>query len=55
MALKKLLLEFDSNKDGVLTLEELRRLGRDFSIPYGEVCLNFKLTRYLSKNQPCQI
>ncbi|KAL5107808.1 Retinal guanylyl cyclase 2 [Taenia crassiceps] len=36
MAMKQLLLEFDSNKDGVLTLVELRRMSRDLCIPYEE-------------------
>ncbi len=36
----KLLSEFDSNKDGKLTLLEMRQLGRDLCIPYGEVRLH---------------
>ncbi|KAL5970679.1 16 kDa calcium-binding protein [Taenia solium] len=36
MAMKQLLLEFDSNKDGVLTLAELRQMSRDLCIPYEE-------------------
>lgn len=47
MAMKRLLLEFDSNKDGVLTLAELRQMSRDLCIPYEEV-KTFFLFHWLS-------
>ncbi|VDD84251.1 unnamed protein product [Mesocestoides corti] len=31
-----MLAQFDGNRDGKLTLSELRHVGHDFSIPYGE-------------------
>ncbi|CDS37772.1 Calcium binding protein [Echinococcus multilocularis] len=36
MIMKQLLMEFDSNKDGIFTLAELRQMSRDLCIPYEE-------------------